>query len=1321
LADLATNSTPLSTRRQLELMRSLQRAANERHRQEAEIAAAHRRKTDEANAELADARHAAESAYQLARQRIDGEHQREHAAATAEYERERAAAQGEYHSVRTRATSLAAKTAEQAEAERRDGAWLVLTQYDAVKGRPKARLDELGQWLQQRGAELAAIAGDTLAIARTRGVDLEPESFSRREGPTPPSATRGEAVDAAVTSAQKELQGAIDSARQAGESLYAQWLPPAAAGPAPLGVFAGLLTVAIPVAGMLLGWDQWLAYVGPLVAATGGGVATWLAMKGPARRQTEQGLDAVGAAVAAARSRLEAVYRLGVERAKRESAELRAQCDKDLADLGFRLEQLVGEAAAKTADELGEAGKLFPAMLAETRDRHERRLAQLDSAHDAVVAVETRKRDKLLADAAQRRAVRVQQIDAERDAAWQAMFERWSVAFDECRSAFRDMRTQCHRLFPDFAEADYQEWPKPTHTAEAIQFGVTRIDLGSIQHGLSDDARLIPAESSLECPALMTLAEHPTLLLTASGEGRRHGVEVLRDVMLRFLTAMRPGKVRFTILDPVGLGDNFQAFMHLADCDEQLIAGRIWSEPRDIDDQLARLTNHMETVLQKYLRSEYETIHDYNAQAGEVAEPFQVLVVAGFPTNFSETAGRRLLSLVSGGPRCGVYTLLGVDSQQRMPPGLQLDELQRNAVWLDWSADDGRFVWRYPAYERLPLELPAPLPADRVIDTIRKAGEAAKAAVRVEVPFSVVAPPPGKLWEGTCADELRVPLGRAGANRLQYVRLGKGTSQHLLVAGKTGSGKSTFLHALVTSAALSHSPDEVEFYLIDFKKGVEFKSYATHRLPHARVIAIESEREFGLSVLERLDDELKARGEKFRAAGVQNLADYRRARPRERTPRVLLIIDEFQELFVADDRLAQEASLLLDRLVRQGRAFGMHVILGTQTLSGAYSLARSTLGQIAIRVALECSEADSHLILSDERNTAARFLSRPGEAIYNAQNGLVSANEPFQVVWLPDRERSAWLDKLDDYRHERDLPRPEVVVFEGNAPADPGTNEPLVRLLAGDASGAGAPPRAWLGAAVAIKPPAHAEFHRAPGSNLLVVGAEEPPALGLLTAAVVSLVAARGEANTEGPRIVVLDGSHAGEVADGVWRRVGEALGAKAATVRDASGVTATMAELAAELAAREARLAAGTPPASPVFLVLYNAGRFRELRRREDDYSFGSFGGGDTPRSKRPDEQLADLLKNGPAVGVHVLAWCDSYNSAMRLFDRPTLREFALRVALQMSAADSSNLIDSPAASDLNQHRALFYSDETGRTEKFRPYGPPTAAWLDRVAAALG
>ena len=131
--------------------------------------------------------------------------------------------------------------------------------------------------------------------------------------------------------------------------------------------------------------------------------------------------------------------------------------------------------------------------------------------------------------------------------------------------------------------------------------------------------------------------------------------------------------------------------------------------------------------------------------------------------------------------------------------------------------------------------------------------------------------------------------------------------------------------------------------------------------------------------------------------------------PKMPMPRVLFIVDEFQELFVEDDKLAQDAGLLLDRLVRQGRAFGIHVLLGSQTLSGAYSLARSTMGQMAVRVALQCSEADAHLILSDERNEAARFLSRPGEAIYNDQNGLLAGNHPFQVVWLPEAQRIGYL------------------------------------------------------------------------------------------------------------------------------------------------------------------------------------------------------------------------------------------------------------------------------------------------------------------------
>ena len=135
---------------------------------------------------------------------------------------------------------------------------------------------------------------------------------------------------------------------------------------------------------------------------------------------------------------------------------------------------------------------------------------------------------------------------------------------------------------------------------------------------------------------------------------------------------------------------------------------------------------------------------------------------------------------------------------------------------------------------------------------------------------------------------------------------------------------------------------------MDFKKGVEFKCYASARLPHARVVAIESDREFGLSVLKRVDDELKRRGDMFREMGVQDIAGYKKAGGEEPVPRSLLMIDEFQELFVEDDRIAQDASVLLDRIVRQGRAFGIHVLLGSQTLGGAYSMARTTMGQMVI-------------------------------------------------------------------------------------------------------------------------------------------------------------------------------------------------------------------------------------------------------------------------------------------------------------------------------------------------------------------------------------
>jgi hypothetical protein len=66
---------------------------------------------------------------------------------------------------------------------------------------------------------------------------------------------------------------------------------------------------------------------------------------------------------------------------------------------------------------------------------------------------------------------------------------------------------------------------------------------------------------------------------------------------------------------------------------------------------LADLTEQIELVIQKYLRNEYDSIGDYNADA-EVPEPYRFVVVANFPANFTETSARRLASIAASGARC---------------------------------------------------------------------------------------------------------------------------------------------------------------------------------------------------------------------------------------------------------------------------------------------------------------------------------------------------------------------------------------------------------------------------------------------------------------------------------------------------------------------------------------------------------------------------------------------------------------------------------------------------------------------------------------------
>ena len=208
---------------------------------------------------------------------------------------------------------------------------------------------------------------------------------------------------------------------------------------------------------------------------------------------------------------------------------------------------------------------------------------------------------------------------------------------------------------------------------------------------------------------------------------------------------------------------------------------------------------------------------------------------------------RDRVSIAKSGARCGVYTLISADMKMGLPRNFDLADLEAQANTLEWK--DGKFLWQKDALQQFPLTLDVPVEGDTLTEIVRAAGEHAKDANRVEVPFESVVPKPDDWWTWDSRNEITVPLGRAGATKLQSMKIGKGTSQHVLISGKTGSGKSTLMHAMITNLAIHYSPHELEFFLVDFKKGVEFKTYAQFELPHARVIAIESEREFGLSLI----------------------------------------------------------------------------------------------------------------------------------------------------------------------------------------------------------------------------------------------------------------------------------------------------------------------------------------------------------------------------------------------------------------------------------------------------------------------------------------
>jgi DNA segregation ATPase FtsK/SpoIIIE, S-DNA-T family len=230
------------------------------------------------------------------------------------------------------------------------------------------------------------------------------------------------------------------------------------------------------------------------------------------------------------------------------------------------------------------------------------------------------------------------------------------------------------------------------------------------------------------------------------------------------------------------------------------------------------------------------------------------------------------------------------------------------------------------------------------------------------------------------------------------------------------------------------------------------------------------------------------------------------------------------------------------------------------------------------------------------------------------------------------------------------------------------------------------------GESVSISPAVVFPVTNQAGRNMLLVGAEDAMAAAVMHVATVSFVRSVRAKGLQ-PAVVTIQGAKPTDAKALTLPQLWKTLPCSF-TSFDIRGDKEGVAPVHQLL---QARMADSAAQADPLLLNIVQLGRLRNLKR-DEEFSFGQ-------SEVSADKMLEEVLRDGPSHSIHVMIWAESYSTVNRWLSRSALREMEIRLLMQMSANDSSNLVDSVAASKLGEHVMLLYDEATGQEQKFRPY----------------
>ncbi|WP_026657810.1 FtsK/SpoIIIE domain-containing protein [Butyrivibrio sp. AC2005] len=781
----------------------------------------------------------------------------------------------------------------------------------------------------------------------------------------------------------------------------------------------------------------------------------------------------------------------------------------------------------------------------------------------------------------------------------------------------------------------------------------------------------------------------------------------MQTICMNTFLATPPNKMRFHFFDPLKSGQSFAVFKHFEEDNStgtSIILGGIQTEANSVEQQLQIVVDHIKNMQVNTFKGQYKNIREYNAANTLNPQPYNIVGIMDFPAGFTAKSIELLSQVVATGKECGVYVVIMANDEQlsNMDPKIKGQITNIEQMCTCFSMVEPGYICDELNNDNIRFLIDKPLDIKEIVSIAPVMKKGIKDAGRIIINYEHIAPSPAQYLKFSTDDGISIPIGLSGASDIQSLKLGMQGSQsiHALICGQIGSGKSRLLHAIITGALLQYPAEELQIYLIDFKSGTEFKIYADYNLPNFKVIAIESEQEFGLSVLRDIKREGERRAQIFNTCTKSDITSYNNSPDVQRygrMPRVLIVIDEFHVLFSdRNQEVATEASQIMDGILRLDRSYGFHIVLCSQSIRGMNAISEAALAQIAVRIALKCPKEDADIVLGKGSDAIAQIEENDaGSAIYVPAISSPKTNIKFRVGYLDPQVHVNLLEQLDKHYTSKGIRSTARVLASDVSDSRSSVyqtyfagNDLVVkdRVL-------------HLGEPLRVDANLEVRFDQTNGNNMLLLGKNGQKAQNLLFFTTLDLILQRVARKRSGmslPNITVInycDGSNT--VLDDKLQDMGLRLPGFC-DYHDGSEAV----EAFEDVYERFARKTTSDPDEWLIISQLALA----------SDFQGGSIYGSNREYANKFEE----LLRDGPSKGVFVIAWCDDPALFRAKFDN-TFSFFGKRVVFDVSKEDALALADIVNDDSINKNNAYIWQAGKGK-EKFRPYSTPMTKWVESI-----